>query len=70
MQVRWLEFCEHQDRVGQAEEVEEERAACNRIQQGNIQGWGGHGSYTIWYVINICARKEQTLLFDMFNAFD
>ena len=30
----------------------------------------GHGSYIIWYLINRCARKEQSLLFDLYKAFD
>ena len=29
-----------------------------------------HGSYVRWYLRNRCARMEQSLLFDLFTAFD
>ena len=29
-----------------------------------------HGIYIRWYLINRCARKEQSLLFDLYKAFD
>ena len=29
-----------------------------------------HGIYIRWRVINRCARKEQSLLFDLYKAFD
>ena len=29
-----------------------------------------HGTYIRWYLINICAREEQSLLFDLFKASD
>ena len=29
-----------------------------------------HGIYIRWYLINRCARKEQSLLFDRFKAND
>ena len=29
-----------------------------------------HGIYIGWYLINRCARKEQSLLFDLYKAFD
>ena len=31
---------------------------------------GGHGTYIRWYPINRCARQEQSLLFDLYKAFD
>ena len=30
----------------------------------------GHGIYIRWYLINRCALKEQSLLFDLYKAFD
>ena len=29
-----------------------------------------HGAYIRWYLINRCARKEQSLLFNLYKAFD
>ena len=29
-----------------------------------------HGIYISWYIINRWARKEQSLLFDLYKAFD
>ena len=29
-----------------------------------------HGIYIRWYLIKRCARKEQSLLFDLYKAFD
>ena len=29
-----------------------------------------HDIYIRWYLINMCARKEQSLLFDLYKAFD
>ena len=30
----------------------------------------GHGIYIRWYLINRCARKDQSLSFDLYKAFD
>ena len=29
-----------------------------------------HGIYIRWYLIKRCARKDQSLLFDLYKAFD
>ena len=39
--------------------------------QEHCQHYGlAHGTYIRWYLINRCARKEQSLLFDLYKAFD
>ena len=32
--------------------------------------WSEHGTYIRWYLTKRCARKEKSLLFDLYKAFD